>query len=517
MLCFTVRSFTSSAWLWLLYPASSYAAYLKGHDNTTSADLRAIFSGHNVHWSAGTVVAFPNSTEFTNATERRVAWEAPSYTAAISPDNEEDVATAVKLAVRHKIPFLATGGRHGSGTGYGELQGGLAIDLSQFKSFEVNVDASTVTIGGGASFGDFYDELYATGLMLPSGSCSCPGYAGLAVGGGVGRYMGTLGLVADRMVSARVVTAAGEVITVSKKEHAELFWGMRGAGANLGIITSATYQAAKAADHANGYALTIDMYFAANRTAAYFEHLERIADQLPANVAGLHLTSYNATTDQAELFVNWVWFGAEAGGRAFVSQFIAFGPYVVENYVYIPWSQIIAVAGNGIGQNGLCVKGVYANTYASNLKTLSASTYQATFDKMQQFYVKYPEGRGTASNLEIFSNQAVAALDEDFDAYPWRDARAFFTVSVYFGDASLSNQSLLDAGDSFGRELRDSWSKTGGYAKEGGTVYVNYARGDEPLESVYGVHKLPRLAALKKKWDPNRVFAYNNVLPTIYP
>ena len=512
-----MRSFTPLAWLWVLHPACSYADQLTSNGTITSADLKSILCGKEVHWFAGTVVAFPNSTQFTNATDRRDSWAAPNFAASVSPDNEEDVATAVKLAVQYNIPFLATGGRHGSGMGFGKVQGGLAIDLSQFKSFEANVSASTVTIGGAATFGEFNAELYAAGLMLPSGSCSCPGYAGLAVGGGIGRYMGSLGLVSDRVLSARVVTATGEVITVSERENADLFWGIRGAGANFGILTSVTYQAAKAADHADGYAWTVDMYFAANSTAAYFEHLGSIAGQLPANVGGLHLTSYNATTDQAELFVNWVWFGEEKEGRAFISQFLAFGPYAVENYVYIPWNQIIAVAGNGIGENGLCIKDVYANTYASNLKTFSGATFQATFAKIGQFYATYPEGRGVSSNLEVFSNQAVAALDEDFDAYPWRDAKAFFTASAYFDDASLSNQSLLEAGDTFCRGLRDSWTETGGYAKEGGTIYVNYAHGDEPLERVFGVHKLQRLAALKKKWDPNRVFAYNNALPTSYP
>jgi hypothetical protein len=308
-----------------------------------------------------------------------------------------------------------------------------------------------------------------------------------------------------------------KVLTVSDKEHAELFWGMRGAGANFGIITSATFQAAKASDHADGYALTVDMYFAAESTTAYFQHLGNIAGDLPPNVGGLHLTTYNATAGNAELFVNWVWYGSEAEGRAFISQFIAFGPYLVKNYKYIPWDQVIAVAGDGVGQNGLCIKGVYANSYASNLKTFSSSNFIDTFEKMSQFYAKYPQGRGSSSNLELFSNQAVAALDKDFDAYPWRDSKGYFTVSAYFDDTALSNQTLLDIGDNLCRELRDSWSRTGGYAKEGGTIYVNYARGDEPLESVWGVEKLPRLAALKKKWDPNNVFAYNNPLPTSYP
>jgi FAD/FMN-containing dehydrogenase len=486
-------------------------------ENGTSVDVRHILTGDDVHWSTGTVVAFPNSTAFTNATERRVAWEAPSFAAVITPVVEEDVAKAVKLAVQHNIPFLATGGRHGSGVGYGKVHGGLAIDLSHFNYFEVHTNSSIVTIGGSATFGEFQHELYAAGLMLPSGSCSCPGYVGLGVGGGIGRRMGSLGLVSDRILSARVVTATGHILDVSNEKHADLFWGIRGAGANLGVIISATFQAAKASDYAgDGHALTIDLYFDAKSTTAYFEHLGNIAGSLPSNVGGLHLTMYNATVNDAELFVNWVWYGPEAEGHAFISQFLSFGPYLVKNYEYITWDHVIAVAGDGIGQSGLCIKEVYANSYASNLKEFATSTFIDTFAKLAQFYAEYPEGRGSSSNLELFSNQAVAALDKDFDAYPWRDTKGFFTVSAYFDTTAQSNQTLLDIGDTFCRDLRDSWSETGGYAEQGGAIYVNYARGDEPIESVWG-DSLPRLAALKKQWDPKNVFAYNNPLPTSYP
>lgn len=72
-----------------------------------------------------------------------------------------------------------------------------------------------------------------------------------------------------------------------------------------------------------------------------------------------------------------------------------------------------------------------------------------------------------------------------------------------------------EAGDQLGRELRESWASTSGYPEL--SVYVNYAHGDEKLPQRYGAGKLPRLAALKKKWDPDNVFAYNNVLPTTYP
>ena len=88
-------------------------------------------------------------------------------------------------------------------------------------------------------------------------------------------------------------------------------------------------------------------------------------------------------------------------------------------------------------------------------------------------------------------------------------------ISVLTVSGNAAGDPAAEAGDRLGRELRDSWALTSGYPEL--SVYVNYAHGDEMLQQRYGDRKLPRLAALKKKWDPNNVFAYNNVLPTTYP
>lgn len=72
-----------------------------------------------------------------------------------------------------------------------------------------------------------------------------------------------------------------------------------------------------------------------------------------------------------------------------------------------------------------------------------------------------------------------------------------------------------EAANALGRELRSEFAATSGYPDL--SVYVSYAWGDETLEQIYGKEKLPRLAALKKKWDPDNVFRYNHALPTEYP
>lgn len=88
-------------------------------------------------------------------------------------------------------------------------------------------------------------------------------------------------------------------------------------------------------------------------------------------------------------------------------------------------------------------------------------------------------------------------------------------IGVMTKSGNAAGDPTAEAGDRLGRELRDSWASTSGYPEL--SVYVNYAHGDETLRQRYADRKLARLAALKRKWDPDIVFAYNNALPTTYP
>ncbi|KAL8880299.1 MAG: hypothetical protein Q9198_002268, partial [Flavoplaca austrocitrina] len=189
------------------------------------------------------------------------------------------------------IPFLATGGRHGYTTTLRDLQGGLAIDLSQLNSYSIDRAAGTLTVGGATTLGDFQDALYETGYMIQSPAVSCPGYVGVTVGSGVGRFTGLFGLVADALISARLVTADGRIIHVSRRQNADLFWGLRGAGANLGVVVSASYQAHKLVNQ--GQILNADLIFPANKSKEYFDVLHSFIGKMPAKLAIVSLIVFD--------------------------------------------------------------------------------------------------------------------------------------------------------------------------------------------------------------------------------
>lgn len=132
-----------------------------------------------------------------------------------------------------------------------------------------------------------------TDMKTESGSGSCPGYVGLTIGGGVGRYTGLFGMVLDALVSARLVTADGRILEVSKTENSDLFWGLRGAGFNFGIVTSATYQAHKLV--AGGQVMNADFIFPANMSKQYFDVLASFSGTMPANLAVVTILFYNTT------------------------------------------------------------------------------------------------------------------------------------------------------------------------------------------------------------------------------
>jgi FAD/FMN-containing dehydrogenase len=148
-----------------------------------------------------------------------------------------DVIEAVNFGRTNALLTAIRGGGHNGG-GLGICDEGLVIDLSRMKGIRVDPGARTVRVEGGVTGGEMDHATHAFGLATPGGTVSSTGVAGLTLGGGIGHLSRPFGLAIDNLLEVDVVLADGRFVTANEKDHADLFWAVRGGGGNFGVVTS---------------------------------------------------------------------------------------------------------------------------------------------------------------------------------------------------------------------------------------------------------------------------------------
>ncbi len=138
-----------------------------------------------------------------------------------------DVLRCVELAREHDLLVAVRGGGHNI-AGKAVCDDGLVVDLSRLREVRVDPGARTARVGPGATLADLDHETQAFGLATPLGINSTTGVAGLTLGGGFGWLTRKLGMTADNLRSADVVTADGQLLHTSEKHEPDLLWGLRG-------------------------------------------------------------------------------------------------------------------------------------------------------------------------------------------------------------------------------------------------------------------------------------------------
>jgi len=146
-----------------------------------------------------------------------------------------DIVTTVNFCRQNRLKLAVRG--KGAHSPWGMADDAVVIDLMNMTAVRVDPDRKLAFIQAGANGGDVDHETALHNLICATGSVSHTGFAGVALGGGIGHLSRWLGPVVDSIVGYEMVTANGEVIRVDSKKDPELFWGMRGNGASFGIVT----------------------------------------------------------------------------------------------------------------------------------------------------------------------------------------------------------------------------------------------------------------------------------------
>ena len=399
-----------------------------------------------------------------------------------------DVVDAVRFARTHDLELAVRGGGH-SVAGKSVCEGGLMLDLSLMKGIHVDARRRTVRAQAGVTWGEFNRETQIYGLATTGGAVSTTGIAGLTLGGGLGWLMGKHGLAADNLISAEVVTAAGDVVQASVEEDGDLFWGLRGGGGNFGVVSWFEYRLHPVGPVTSGQ-VDHPIERARDVLQLYRELTSSVADELTLH-ALLH------TTDAPRATILACHSGSLSEGEAAFRPVKRFGSPVVDT--------------------------LGPASYADTNTTL----YDPSFPRGARNYWK-------SSFLAELSDAAIDALIAQFAVCP--SPMSGLLLEHFHGAATrvgVGETAFPHRRESYNLLVVSEWldpkddEKNIAWARAtydalrpymARESYANYQSEDEAegaLEQAYG-RNYERLVALKNKLDPTNLFHLNNnVRPTV--
>lgn len=153
------------------------------------------------------------------------------------PVDAEDVGELVRFARDHgkRVAPQRTG--HNAAP-LGSLADTILLKTDALQEVSIDADGRRARVGGGAQWLDVVPQASELGLAALHGSAPDIGIAGYSLGGGVGWYGRKLGIAANSVRAIEVVTGEGRLLRADAHHEPELFWALRGAGGNFGVVTA---------------------------------------------------------------------------------------------------------------------------------------------------------------------------------------------------------------------------------------------------------------------------------------
>jgi FAD/FMN-containing dehydrogenase len=402
--------------------------------------------------------------------------------------HEEDVLRAVEFARRHELEVAARGGGH-SHLGWG-CSDGLVIDLSEMKGIVIDPERRTARAEGGVLSGEVARAAGRHGLAPVLGQCPGVGASGVTLGGGLGWLSGLHGASCDNLLSARVVAADGRILTADSERHPDLFWALRGAGANFGVTTSFECQL-----HPIGPVTGGDIHYSVGDARVVLRSFRELMDEAP----DAFQATLNLTPGERGVFVSLCHAGSEDEAERTLRSLRAIAPPAKE---FLKRQEFAALAERPAATNP-------ANTPPPAFRGIQTVYRDRLSDDLIDMIV---DRLGRASpeaimGISHYMHGQVCRLGPSATAFPLREAGGLNVRLAYTWNDPATGQRLKEwAGESL-RLLRPSADER---------IYANFQtyEAKSGAAAVYAAN-FPRLAGIKRKYDPENFFRRNsNIAPS---
>jgi hypothetical protein len=402
-----------------------------------------------------------------------------------------DVIACVRFAREHDLLVSVRGGGH-SIAGKSVCEAGLMIDLSLMKGIRVDPLRKTVTAQPGILLGEFDRETQAFGLATTLGQAPPTGISGLTLGGGFGVLMGKYGLALDNLISLDVVTADGHFLKANASENADLFWGMRGSGGNLGIATSLEYRLHELTTVLGGPIL-YPIEKANEILRFYRDFVQTVPDELEVQVGGITPPGM----DSADTFAIAICYCGSSlqEGEALLHPIRKLGAPLADMVQPMSYLQMQCLFEAAFRP------GLYTYVKSNFMDRIS----DEAIDLMSECAQSRPSRRTFAPFVEHWHG-AAARVGVSETAFAHRKHPFNYVLWSIWEDPTDSDKNI--------EWTRRHWQSMLPHLASGS--YVNYAMEEDDAfaRSAYGPN-YDRLVALKNKYDPTNFFRMNhNIQPT---
>ncbi len=413
----------------------------------------------------------------------------------VRPVRTEDVVAAVNHARENGLDLSIRGGGH-SVPGFGTNDGGVVIDFSRMRAVSVDPAKRTARADGGATWGDFNNAAYEHGLATTGGIISTTGVAGLTLGGGIGYLARGFGLSVDNLISAEVVTADGNTLIASAKDHDDLFWALRGGGGNFGVVTALEFALHPVKDIYGG-----PMFFEVEDAGAILRFYRDFIADAPEAFGGFPAWQiapplpFIPEERHGDTFMAFVscWAGPIEEGENVLKPIRDVAHVVAEHVGPMPYPALNSAF------DALVPAGMQHYWKANFVKELTDEAIEAHLEHG-------PKIPFVSSTVHIYPiNGAVHQVAADATAFAYRDANFATVIAGMWADPADNTANTA--------WVRGYYDATAPLSEEGG--YINFMGADdqERIRANYGAN-YARLVGVKRRYDPDNLFHLNqNIKP----
>jgi FAD/FMN-containing dehydrogenase len=408
----------------------------------------------------------------------------------------EDVVAGIAYARDRGLPLAIRGGGH-SVSGASLCTGGVVLDMRALDTVEVDPVARTATVGGGCLTGALDRATQRHGLATTGGRVSTTGVAGFTLGGGSGWLERQHGFACDNLLSVDLVTASGTLVTASPETHSDLFWALRGGGANFGAVTSMTFRL-----HPVGPTVTSGLLlYPAAQGREVVRHVRDFMAGAPEHVAAglLYLYGFEDDAVPAELqgkmmVAVWAWhLGAPERAEDDLRALRSFGPPVADLVEQAPYADLQCAMDDAPG---------FRNYFtAEHLPALT----DAAVDAIHDHAMRLPAGPGWT-----FMVPWGGAVPRGGEKTVIQDRSPEWVVhpGAFWSDPARDGDAIAWA-----RAFRAALAP---FASGGGWLNWIGDEGEGRVRAAFGEQAFDRLRTVKTVYDPDNVFRGNhNIRPAL--